>query len=571
VAILTPGPWNETWYEQAWLARYLGIGLVQGEDLTVQNGRVMLRTVSGLKPLDVLWRRLDGSFADPLELDPASRLGTPGLVSALRQGGLGMVNPPGSGVLETRALMAFLPRLAPLLTGAELMLPNIATWWCGDAAARAEVLGAPQRMVLSPALGTGLPYDRLDDPLAASRLSPDALHNRLEAEKGALVAQEAVTLSTTPALVEGRITPRPMSLRVYLARTGSGWKVMQGGFARIGATADPGAITMQRGGSAADLWIISSRSLDENTLMNRAAGTGFTADPDELPARAADNLFWLGRYVERSEAQVRLLRARHSRIADSGGATLPLIAGIDRLVAGSGSDPDEPIPAGLLDTIGRAVSSAAELRDRFSTDGWAALTDLDKSARRMAAQVDPGDDAAQALSALLRKLAGFSGLVHENMYRLMGWRFLTLGRMQERAVTMAGWLAALADEGQDQPGSEGTDQGGLDLCIELGDSVMTHRRLYSMSSGRAPVIALLALDPLNPRAIRYQVDGMMGLIRKLPGALVENRLSAPGRAVMRLQTDLTTAMPDAFGADRLSDIHTRLGELSDLISEQYFR
>lgn len=565
VAILTPGPWNETWYEQAWLARYLGISLVQGEDLTVEHGRLMLRTVAGLKPLDVLWRRLDGSFADPLELDPASRLGTPGLVSALRQGGLAMVNPPGSGVLETRAMMAFLPRLAPLLTGAELTLPNIATWWCGDPDARAEVLAAPHQMILSPALGTGLPYDRMDGALAAGNLPPEALRERLERENGSLVAQEAVTLSTTPALVDGRITPRPMSLRVYLARTASGWKVMQGGFARIGATTDPGALAMQRGGGAADVWIISPGQVGGDTLLNRPASTtpGATAEPDELPARAADNLFWLGRYVERTEGMVRLLRARHSRIAESGDGTLPLLAEADQLLETAGLDPSDPIPEGLLATIERTVSSASQLRDRFSTDGWAALKDLDKSARRMAPQVGPGHDAAQALSALLRKLAGFSGLVHENMYRLMGWRFLTLGRMQERAYNMAGWLAALADPE--------ADPGGIDLCIELGDSVMTHRRRYSMTTGRVPVIELLALDPLNPRAIRNQVDGMMDLVRMLPEALVENRLSAPGGALLRLQTDLATATPDALDSEALYALQARVGEVSNLISERYFR
>ena len=562
VAILTPGPWNETWYEQAWLARYLGISLVQGEDLSVVNGRVMLRTVSGLQPLDVLWRRLDGPFSDPLELDPDSRLGTPGLVSVLRQAGLSMVNPPGSGVLETRAMMAFLPRLAPLLIGAELSLPNIATWWCGGEAERAAVMAAPQRMILSPALGTGLPYDRQDGLLAAASLSPDQLRARLERESGALVAQEAVTLSTTPALVAGQIMPRPMSIRVYLARTASGWKVMQGGFARIGATNDPAALAMQRGGGAADVWIISPRDVGGETLMNQPAQDG-AARADELPARAADNLFWLGRYVERTEAMVRLLRARHSRISESGDSSLPLLGEIDALLENAGIDPDAPIPEELLSTIGRAVSSAAQLRDRFSTDGWSALKDLDKSARRMASQVWEGSDAAQALSALLRKLAGFSGLVHENMYRLVGWRFLTLGRMQERALSMAGWLAELADPG--------ADPGGIELCIELGDSVMTHRRRFSMSSGRGPVIDLLALDPLNPRSVRHQVDGMMEMIRMLPGASEDNHLAAPTRAILRLQTDLATLTPSALDTEMLVALQARLAEVSDLLSERYFR
>ena len=234
VAILSPGPMNETYFEHAYIARYLGITLVEGGDLAVAGDRLTVRTVSGMRPVEVLWRRLDSSYADPLELDPASRIGTPGMVATLRAGQVTMVNQIGSGVLETRALMAFLPKLARDLTGTPLAMPNIATWWCGDASARAAVLDAPDRMFLSDALATAMPFDRNADQVRASDLAPRALAARLAARGSDLVAQEAVTLSTTPALVEGRLVPRPMSMRVYLARTEQGWTAMPGGFARIG-------------------------------------------------------------------------------------------------------------------------------------------------------------------------------------------------------------------------------------------------------------------------------------------------------------------------------------------------
>ncbi|HMO70294.1 MAG TPA: circularly permuted type 2 ATP-grasp protein [Paracoccaceae bacterium] len=563
IAILSPGPLNETYYEQAWIARYLGFALVQGEDLAVEGGRLMVRTVSGLRPLDVLWRRLDGNWCDPLELDPASRLGTPGMVAALRAGGLTMVNAPGSGVLETRALMAFLPQLAPVLTGAPLAMPNIATWWCGGATEQASVLASPDRMVLSPALGTGLPFDALGEARQAGSLRMADLAAWLAAEGPGLVAQEAVTLSTTPALVDGRLEPRPMSLRVFLARTAAGWQVMPGGFARIGASPDPAALAMQRGGSAADVWVVSPRPVPVVSMVTPAPGPYRRAPPGALPARAADNLFWLGRYVERTEGIVRLARARHVRLAEFGAAAQPLLDALDPLLMAQGADPEQGIPAGLLATLDAAMASAGQVRDRFSPDGWSALADLSKTAHRMATQVAPGDDAARALSALLRKLAGFSGLVHENMYRFFGWRFLSLGRLHERAMGMSAILAALADET--------APPGALDLCIELGDSVLTHRRRFTVATSRATVIDLLALDPMNPRAVRAQIDGMHEQVGMLPGAAVHGALSPLARAMLRVQAEVATHTPETLTTAELAGLRDRIAALSDLLTEAYLR
>ena len=563
VAILSPGPLNETYYEHAYIARYLGFTLVQGEDLTVDGGRLMVRTVSGLRPVDVLWRRLDASYADPLELDPASRLGTPGLLSALRAQGLTMVNSLGSGVLETRALMAFLPKLAPVLIGADLAMPNIATWWCGGAMERGIVEASPEGLVLSPALGTGLPFDGQGPMVLAASLSPAELHARLARDGASLVAQESVTLSTTPALSQGRLVPRPMTLRVFLARTQTGWQVMPGGFARIGAAPDPTALTMQRGGSAADVWIVSPDAVPLVSLAATPTGPYRRATPGALPARAADNLFWLGRYVERTEGIVRLLRARNIRLAEAGSAAKPLLDALDPLMDALAIDPDGGIPAGLLDTLAGAVSSAGQVRDRFSPVAWFALADLNKTAVRMAAQVSPGDDAARALSALLRKLAGFSGLVHENMYRFLGWRFLTIGRLHERAMAMTATLAVLANPG--------APPGALDLAIEVGDSVMTHRRRFTVATSRVTVIDLLALDPMNPRAVRYQIDGLQEQINTLPGANDNGDLSPLARAMLRCHAALATESPETLTTEALWAFRDQIGGLSDRLTQAYLR
>jgi uncharacterized circularly permuted ATP-grasp superfamily protein/uncharacterized alpha-E superfamily protein len=561
VAILTPGPLNETYFEHAWIARYLGFTLVQGEDLVVEDGQLKVRTVAGPSPIEVLWRRLDASYADPMELDPASKLGTPGMVSALRAGGLSMVNALGSGVLETRALMAFLPQLSLHLTGEKLKMPNIATWWCGDPDAADEVRDNPGRLILSPALGTGTPFDATGQGRAAD-LSPDALAQWLRRSGPDLVAQEAVTLSTTPALVDGRLVPRPMTLRVFLARTAKGWQAMPGGFARIGARPDPQAVAMQHGGAAADVWVVSPGAVPRPSMAPAAGAPFRRATPGALPARAADNLFWLGRYVERTEGVLRLARACHMRLAEGGATSAPLLQAVEPLFALQGMTSGPAIPDGLQDTLSAAITSAGRVRDRFSPDAWSALADLDKSTRRMAARSQPGDDAARALSALLRKLAGISGLIHENMYRFMGWRFLTIGRLHERAMNMAAALAVLTDPQ--------APEGALDLAIEYGDSVMTHRRRFTVATSRVTVIDLLALDPLNPRSLRRQIDGLREEIDMLPEANDHGALSPLARAVLRLHADLATRDPSEMTSRRLWGLRGRIGQVSDQLTRDYF-
>jgi len=563
VAILTPGPLNETYYEHAYIARYLGFTLVQGEDLTVEDGQLMVRTVGGLSPLSVLWRRLDSSYADPIELDPRSRLGTPGLVSVLRAGGVTMVNALGSGVLETRALMAFLPKLAPILLNEPLRLSNIATWWCGGAKQRAAVLANPKRLVISQAMATGLPFDGTDTGILAAALSPAELTEKLATEGEMLVAQEAVTLSTTPAMVDGRLQPRPMTVRVFLARTRDGWQVMPGGFARIGSAPDPMAIAMQRGGSAADVWIVSDNPVEPVSMVPKPGGPYTRTPQGGLPSRAADNLFWLGRYVERSEGIVRLLRARNVRLAETGSAAKPVLDAMDPLLVALDVEPDRGIPQGLLDSLDAAISSAGQVRDRFSTDAWFALIDLNKTATRMATQVTPGDDAARALSALLRKLTGFSGLVHENMYRFLGWRFLGIGRHHERAMGMAATLARLADPA--------APAGALDLAIEVGDSVMSHRRQFTVATSRETVVDMLALDGMNPRSIRAQLDGFRDQVELLPGALQGTQLSDLARAVLQSHTGLATQRPETLTTPALWALRGDIAQLSNLLTDAYFR
>lgn len=565
VAIMSPGPLNETYFEHAYIARYLGLMLLEGEDLTVADGKLMVRTVAGLRPISVLWRRMDAAFMDPLELRSDSQIGTPGLVEALRGGSVSVVNALGSGILETRALLAFLPSISRILTGTELKLPSIATWWCGQEAERNRVIRNLDRMVVGPALSTRLSIEDGADTVVGASLDGaqrEALARRIARNGRAFVGQEAVSLSTTPVHVDGRLEPRPFSLRVFAARTRDGWAVFPGGFGRVGTVLDTAAIAMQRGGKAADVWIVSQRPVQRDTLLPSDDESFTRILPGSLPSRAAENLLWLGRYIERTEGILRILRAYHTRLAETLDPELPLLKEMRDHLEGLDIDVAQPLPRGLVGAMQSAVYSAGQIRDRFSPDGWLALRDLSKTLNRFAETVVPGDDAARIMTVLLRKLAGFSGLVHENMYRFTGWRFLEIGRRLERALQVGGVLAHLV--------RDGAPDGALDMMLEIGDSVLTHRRQYSVRAGRKTVIDLLALDPLNPRSLLFQLERLREEIDHLPRLGSGTHLSVPAREVLRIHTGLAIEDHDGIDEQRLNQLVEDLQGLYLTISSTYF-
>jgi len=564
VGILTPGQLNETYFEHAYIARYLGLVLLEGEDLIVQDGKVMVRTVAGPMPVSALWRRMDASFVDPLELRYDSRIGTPGMVDALRNGSISMINALGTGLLETRAFAAFMPRLARNLLDAPLLLPEIATWWCGQPSEQQHVIDNFDNLMIGPAFATNLPFDDLRGTKLGSTIPPAEkarLIERIRANGANYVGQEQVQLSTAPVYVDGKMQPRPITLRVYAARTQNGWTIMPGGFARVGSSLDTSAIAMQRGGQAADVWVLSSKPVEQVSLLPQDGKQMVRAGVGDLPSRAADNLIWLGRYAERTEATLRILRAYNARLAELSKTDLPILTHCADFLDSIDVDVSQPMPQGLLASINSAVHSAGQIRDRFSPDGWLALNDLQKTAQRFSKRVRPGDDSAHAMTVLLRKLAGFSGLVHENMYRFAGWRFLEIGRRLERGMQIARITSWLIHD--DAP------VGSVEMLLEIGDSVMSHRRRYSVSAGAQSAIDLLILDPLNPRSVIFQLDRLRAQIDKLPGGVMEGQLSPAAKAALELETELRIADPADMTPERLDQLADNIVGLSGLISKAY--
>lgn len=582
VGLLTPGPLNETYFEHAYLARYLGFVLLEGEDLMVRDNIVYVRTVAGLKRVDVLLRRLDSDYADPLELNPRSQLGVPGLVQAVRSGGVAVANALGAGVVEAPALMGFLPKLGPRVLGEDLILPNVATWWCGQESERELVLDELDDLVIAPAFQRSLPGLLDKGPVIGADLDR-AQRLKIEAAirtRGVdFVGQEAVRLSTTPVWRNGKLEPRPFILRIFVAATENGWKVMPGGFCRVSESQDSRAVTMQSGGRSADVWVLDASPVEQTSLLPAVDRVEIKRQTGPLPSRAADNFFWLGRYVERAETTLRLLRTLVGRLSASveGDSTsLNALLGLLRVWGAVPADlaPAKParhalaaltrrdLPGALPNIIEAARQTASVIRDRLSPDAWRTLSELAQLIAEPVPTVSAEPDAYERSDRALRALAAFSGLASENMNRLAGWRFLDLGRRIERGISTCRFARALV--------GEAPTAGTLDVLLELCDSQITYRSRYVMVESRAPVLDLVLLEAVNPRALAFQIDAIMAHLDQLPGHLGDEPPPPEERLAARLAASMKAFDASDFDDGRLREIEGQLMELSNDIAERYF-
>jgi len=579
IGLLTPGSFSETYFEHATLARYLGFLLVEGDDLAVSGDRIHIRTVAGLKRLDVLLRRVDSNSLDPLELDASSQLGVPGLIDVLRKNGVVVANMPGSGVMEARALLGFLPSLSRRFFGEDLKMPHIATWWCGQKSAREEVLSRLDEVAIEGAYGRGVPgFGR--GPVLASELSAserERLKSAIDDRGIHYVGQELVRLSTTPVWDQGRITPRPFVLRVFAAATPGGWTIMPGGFCRIADQPDARAVSMGDGARAADVWVVSDKAVSTATLLPTGDSVRIRRIAGWVPSRAADNLFWLGRYLERAEATLRLLRALGTQREPGKGSSTVLhsVERIQRLLAtwGATSQATRAQPAKVAaealqsqERFGSALSllraaqrTATSLRERLSPDAGQVITEMTD---RLAEEVDDDDGVVVAAELTLQELASFAGLAQENMNRAAGWRFLEMGRRAERAINTVRFARQFA---YDEAGSE-----DLDILLTLVDCQITYRSRYLVGPLLPPVRDLVVLDPYNPRSVAFQVSALNDHIASLPTLKEGGLIERPQRLAVALQATLTTAEAADLDTKSLFALEQDLLNLADAIGSHYF-
>lgn len=563
IVLLTPGPRNETYFEHAYLARYLGFPLVEGADLTVRDNRVYLKTLNGLKQVDLIFRRVDGEFCDPLELRTDSLLGVAGLVAAARAGNVVVANTPGSGIVESDALMSFLPGLCRTLFGEELAMPSLASWWCGQERERGYVLDNLDDLILRPTFsnrsiianraGAILPRSLPEDERAA-------LIARMQRRPYAYFAQEDIRLSSAPSWRDDGLHPSPLVLRIYACADGDTYRIMPGGLSRTADNPDVQAVSMQQGDASKDTWVLSDTpvstfsrlsSPDQDVMLRRSGS--------DLPSRVADNLFWLGRYAQRTEDTVRLMRSLILRLAGEAGAgddpeTLKRLLGIlvdlgylrprtARRAAAGGIQAverelaillfDPQRTSGLLDLLSNLRRTASLVRERLSMDSWRILNGVHELATsHVARERLDMDDALALLNHILELLAGFSGMQMENMTRSIGWRLLDIGRRVERAAHMARLIRDMAVDGD--PAAEGK----LDLLLELGDSSMTYRTRYLSTVQLPAVVDLLLADDTNPRSVAFQVAVLADHVEALPRDREDAVLSREQYLVETMRSDL---------------------------------
>lgn len=559
VAVLTPGPFNETYFEQAYLARYLGYSLVEGQDLLVRDERVWLRTLSGLEPVDVLLRRVDDDFCDPLELRNDSMLGIPGLTQALRAGSVSVANMLGTGILQSPAFMAFLPGLCREILGQDLIIPSVATWWCGQEAAREHVLRHLDGLFVKPAFR---PHSGSEPGTPPNALPRRELEERIRFQPHDFVAQERVELATAPGWVDGRLAPRRYALRVCLTGTRGGYSAMPGGMGRVAAGEGYGLITMQRGGSTKDAWVPDTEPAEETTLLHDSGKpVELKRAGNNLPSRVADCFYWLGRYTERAESTLRLLRATLAR-CEPGGNNRLVAPGLDPLVralvhqgiippghwlddgnpTGEASrahqleealiaavfDPEKP--SSLRSVLVRVSDLALVMRDRLSTDTFRVARSLVEPIVETEKRLEETDALAttSALSALHRTLpmlCALEGLAAENMTRTQAWRFLDMGVRVERCqfLSVLYWRG-LQSRAADHPGL-------LEALLEVADNSITYRSRYSILPNIAAVYDLLMMDTGSPRSLMSLLEAVESHLAHLPRAQ-DSALPDPARRLL---------------------------------------
>jgi len=579
IALLTPGRFNQSYPEQAHLARYLGFPLVEGRDLIVSDDRLFVRTIAGPKRIDGLWRWIDSNALDPLNFDARSSLGVPDLFNAWTRGSLAMANWPGVEVLESPAFAAFLPRLCEIVLGEAPILPNIATWWCGQPREAATVASRLDDLVIAPAFGRGA-EGITGASVAPATLAPEhraALIAAMQRRPMDYCGQEIVHLSTTPALIGDQFAPRAFTVRAFLARGADGaWHVMPGGFARLSASGEMMTTLIGEGDLSADLCIVETDAAKRLPPIRLAAPPSVRRQGGILPSQAADNLFWFGRYAERAEMTTRVLRSLlGSAMADTWSANpevqtllLDLLVATGALTAKQAAGPlaeachavltdraQSDSIAGLLATI-RDV--ALLLRDRFAPDVW-------RMASRPAPTLDSNRPGALlgAARQLVERFGALSGLAAENMLRGPAWHFLEIGRRLERALATCRTLRHLRGESAPTPETLGAL---LDLC----DSQITYHSRYLATAAQDPVYDLLILDPANPRALVFQVESLAGHIAALPRLRDDLPPEEPLRRARALLAPLQSTTVADWDDTRLAATEQDLIALSEAISARYF-
>jgi uncharacterized circularly permuted ATP-grasp superfamily protein/uncharacterized alpha-E superfamily protein len=589
IVVLTPGPLSETAFEHAYLASTLGFPLVEGADLTVHRGGVWMRSLGRLEPVHVILRRVDAWYCDPLELKPDSHLGIAGLVEATRRHTVSVVNTLGSGVLENPGLLSFLPAVSEHLLGTPPLLRSVPTWWCGDDRNRRFVLENITRMVLKPASSSS---GRAIFGWEQSTGQLDDLRRRITADPGAWVGQEQASFGSVPTLTADGLTPRRSVLRAFAVARRDSYVTLPGGLTRVAPSDDVTRISNQDGATSKDTWVLASEPERLTGFWLQPGPAVEAADPmASIPSRAAENLYWLGRYAERAEDTTRLLRAVYERRNDFQGspteagvealralltaltrvtASYPGFVGDSGLLASPGSElfslvTDEARPGSLAHAARRLLDAAVAVRDQFSNDTWLVLSTIDRQFVDLQGPlVDPQASVQGALQGIMHSLLAMAGLGAESMVRDLGWRFMDAGRRVERSLMLVALLRATVTDLRESA----TDSLVLESVLTTAESIITYRRRYRSQAQLETLLDLLVLDPGNPRSLVFQLDHLAEDLSAVPVG-TPGRLREEERLVLEAATMVrvadTAALARTEDNSRRHELDRWLAAIEDLV------
>ncbi|TGD75642.1 hypothetical protein E4634_01775 [Mangrovimicrobium sediminis] len=604
VAVLTPGAYNETYFEHVFLANYLGYPLVQGRDLTVRDGYVWLKTLDGLSRIDVILRRVDDVYCDPVELLSESQLGVPGLLETARMGNVTVVNPLGSGVLENRGLPRYLPAAAQYFFGRDLRLPSARCWWCGDPADLDYTLRNLDTLIVKTT--SRGPDSRIVDGATLNPAQRTALAAQISEHPLRYAAQERLNPSLSPVWdgQAGENADLPLVLRSFAVAGESSYVVMPGGLTRVGAQSGAFEISNRLGSLSKDTWILASEP-EKRTELDagaepRAAGTGWAGM--ELPSRVVDNLFWVGRYTERAEASLRLMRTvlsclkgEHSIDPDSRPLLLRSVTHLTGTYPGfmaKKANTEAPIPELLsviidadrpgsitysLHALLRAVDQVKEF---MSADTQRILNDLRDEMAQLPEllQRDYSSAPEEALDRLVSTLLALAGLSQESMVRGQGWHFLDMGRRVERCLLTISLLRSLL-----VPKVSGEAESLLlETVLVSAEALMTYRRRYQRNVNIDDALDLLLLEPANPRSLAFQFERLREHLASLPADRQDTRLTPEQRLHLEAVSQLTLAdlpklaatQDDEFlrgGLDQLlARIQRLVSDIAGVVTDTYF-
>jgi uncharacterized circularly permuted ATP-grasp superfamily protein/uncharacterized alpha-E superfamily protein len=577
IAMWTKGPSSRSYAEDSLLARYLGYTLVEGGDLAVRENRVVVKTLGGLLPVEVLFRRLEDHLADPVELYGTSDSGIPGLLEVIRSGGVSVANALGTAIAESPIIMPFLPGICRHFLNQELRLPSIQSWWCGDASAMQFVLNNFDQVQFRPAFRSN--RESVIQTHLMSADEKEAFRKRLLGAPRNFVAEELVTRSTTPVLHQGQLQPWYVAIRTFLVANGGNYDALPGALARVSPNPDSLSHNMSSGERSQDVWVLSQTMVEPVTLLgtNQSALTLKRSGAD-LTSRAGDNLFWLGRYLERAEQLARLARTTLQVITneqEQSSAVESLIRACvelglvpdaresDKITTLSQSSIGSLIPESILDpnnpqslrsAVSNAIQIASSVRDRISLDALRVMYSVDTLLVRPQKQLMwDASDVLGVLDSAIISFCALAGLSSENMTRTQGWRLLDIGRRIERSMYTSQILKTMLTVHCKKQ----NDAGVLEAVLQVCDSLMTYRSRYLSNFQFPAVLDLLLTDDSNPRSLGFQLETIVSQLEKLPRNATQAQLPVELRLSMSLSNAVKLA--DVF---ELSQVDTRGDRLS---------